>query len=108
MLPPSPRSPTSSAVAVSPPETQADPGFCPGYDPSEERRLAYVAITRGMRRVTVSHCGFRRGYAEPSPFLADIPERNRVAGWLRGPSLPARRPRPMLDVVEARELLRRF
>jgi len=31
MLPPSPRSPTSSAVAVSPPETQADPGFCPGY-----------------------------------------------------------------------------
>jgi len=83
--------------------------FPPDYgDPSEERRLAYVAITRGMRRVTVSHCGFRRGYAEPSPFLADIPERNRVAGWLRGPSLPARRSRPVLDVVEARELLRRF
>ncbi len=76
--------------------------------PSEERRLAYVALTRGMRRVTVSHCGFRRGYAEPSPFLADIPERNRVTGWLRGPNLPIRQSRPMLDVVEARELLRRF
>ncbi len=30
VLLPSPRSATSSAVAVSPPETQADPGFCPG------------------------------------------------------------------------------
>ena len=46
MLPPSPRSPTSSAVAVSPPETQADPGFCPGYGwtpwrvPTRPSRLA--------------------------------------------------------------------
>ena len=25
-------------------------------DPAEERRLAYVALTRGMRRVTITHC----------------------------------------------------
>ncbi len=37
--------------------------FPPDYgDAAEERRLAYVAITRGMRRVTISHCDFRRGY----------------------------------------------
>ena len=36
MLPPSPRSPTSYAVAVSPPETQADPGFCPSYRTGDE------------------------------------------------------------------------
>lgn len=59
--------------------------FPPDYgDASEERRLAYVAITRGMRRVTITHCEYRRGYARPSPFLADIPEQNFVRGWLRG------------------------
>src|ERR1700730_18481197 len=35
--------------------------FPPDYgDPAEERRLAYVAITRGMHRVTISYCDFRR------------------------------------------------
>ena len=52
-------------------------------DRDEERRLAYVALTRGMRRITISHCGFRRGPALPSPFLDDIPETHRVLGWLR-------------------------
>ena len=60
--------------------------FPPDYgDPDEERRLAYVALTRGMRRVTISHCEYRRGYALPSPFLSDIPRIHTVLGWLRGP-----------------------
>ena len=58
--------------------------FPPDYaaDHAEERRLAYVAITRGMRRVTITHCAFRRGYATPSGFLDDIPDANKVSGWL--------------------------
>ena len=69
--------------------------FPPDYgDPAEERRLAYVAITRGMRRVTISHCEFRRGTTSPSCFITDIPEEHRVRGWLRGAStaIPLRRP----------------
>ena len=59
--------------------------FPPDYgDPDEERRLAYVALTRGMRRVTVSHAGFRRGQASPSRFLGDIPVANRSHGWIAG------------------------
>ena len=62
--------------------------FPPAYGlMEEERRLAYVAITRGMRRVTISHCAFRRGTTQPSPFLADIPARNRVTGLLRAPAI---------------------
>ena len=52
----------------------------PWADFAEERRLAYVAITRGMRRVTISHCEFRRGFTQPSCFLADIPTDNSVSG----------------------------
>ena len=36
-------------------------------DRDEERRLAYVALTRGMRRITISYCGFRRGPRSPRP-----------------------------------------
>ena len=62
--------------------------FPPAYGLiEEERRLAYVAITRGMRRVTISHCAFRRGTAQPSLFLADIPARNRVTGLLRASAI---------------------
>ena len=68
-----------------------------------------MAITRGMRRVTISHCEFRRGYAAPSSFLDDIPNRNRVTGWLR---TPARKPGRVAaifdDRLDAAELLRRF
>ncbi|MEO8714797.1 MAG: 3'-5' exonuclease [Acetobacteraceae bacterium] len=68
--------------------------FPPTYgDLAEERRLAYVAITRGMRRVTISHCGFRRGYATPSSFLEDIPEEHRSEGWLHRPPATALRRR---------------
>ncbi len=42
-------------------------------DLDEERRLAYVALTRGMRRVTISHCGFRRGPASPRPSSTTSP-----------------------------------
>ena len=53
-------------------------------DFAEERRLAYVALTRGMRRVTITHSEFRRGTGNASPFIADIPAEHRVEGWLRG------------------------
>jgi DNA helicase-2/ATP-dependent DNA helicase PcrA len=58
--------------------------FPPDYgEISEERRLGYVAITRGMRRVTISHCEFRRGYTSPSSFIEDLPAANKITGWLR-------------------------
>jgi DNA helicase II / ATP-dependent DNA helicase PcrA len=63
--------------------------FPPNYgDIAEERRLGYVAITRGMRRVTITHCEFRRGYTSPSSFIEDLPAANRVKGWLRGQAGP--------------------
>jgi DNA helicase II / ATP-dependent DNA helicase PcrA len=49
-----------------------------GGDIDEERRLAYVALTRGMRQVRISWALYRRGPAEPSPFVDAIPERSRV------------------------------
>jgi len=52
-------------------------------DLDEERRLAYVAITRAMRRITITHCSWRRGPATPSSFIEAIPEANLVLGWLR-------------------------
>ena len=85
--------------------------FPPDYgDPSEECRLAYVAITRGMRRVTISHCEYRRGHTTPSCFVDDIPREHRVDGWLRGPTDQTRRSRPLvaIDVATGAELLRRF
>jgi ATP-dependent DNA helicase UvrD/PcrA len=44
----------------------------------EERRLFYVAVTRAMRTLTISHCGGRRKYGQvlpchPSPFLKELP-----------------------------------
>ena len=53
-------------------------------DLAEERRLAYIALTRGMQRVTVSYAVWRRGSMVASPFLADIPPAHSVNGWLRG------------------------
>ena len=82
-----------------------------GSDFAEERRLAYVALTRGMRRVTVTHCTFRRGFVQPSGFIADIPEEHRVTGWLREQrqaSFVRQGPQRFLDDVDAMELLRRF
>ena len=45
----------------------------------EERRLFYVAVTRAMLTLTISHCGGRKKYGQllpchPSPFLKEMPE----------------------------------
>jgi superfamily I DNA/RNA helicase len=44
----------------------------------EERRLFYVALTRAMRSLSISHCAGRRKFGkivpcQPSPFLAELP-----------------------------------
>jgi superfamily I DNA/RNA helicase len=44
----------------------------------EERRLFYVAVTRAMQTLTISHCGGRKKYGSlmpchPSPFLNELP-----------------------------------
>ncbi|MGZ8901522.1 MAG: ATP-dependent helicase [Limisphaerales bacterium] len=44
----------------------------------EERRLFYVAITRAMQSLTISHCETRKKYGDaiachPSPFLKELP-----------------------------------
>ena len=44
----------------------------------EERRLFYVAMTRAMKTLTISHCAGRRKYGQimpchPSPFLKELP-----------------------------------
>ena len=58
-------------------------------DMGEERRLAYVALTRGRLRVTVTYCAHRRGFTKPSLFIEDLPAENVVHGWLHsdGPSI---------------------
>ena len=45
----------------------------------EERRLFYVAVTRAMQTLTISHCSARRKFGElkpcqPSPFLNELPD----------------------------------
>ena len=45
----------------------------------EERRLFYVAVTRAMQTLAISHCGGRKRYGQllpchPSPFLKELPE----------------------------------
>ena len=37
-----------------------------------------MAITCGMRRVTISHCEFRFGYSQPSCFINDLLAAHRV------------------------------
>ncbi|MDB6131454.1 MAG: rep [Verrucomicrobiales bacterium] len=44
----------------------------------EERRLFYVAITRAMQSLMITHCGGRKKYGQmlpchPSPFLKELP-----------------------------------
>jgi DNA helicase-2/ATP-dependent DNA helicase PcrA len=86
--------------------------FPPPYgDAAEERRLAYVALTRGMRRVTITHCEYRRGYVSASPFINDIPDAHRVIGWLRAQEHAVSTVQPtrtLVDALNDLELLRRF
>jgi len=75
--------------------------FPPEYGTlEEERRLAYVALTRAMKRATVSFAEFRRGVAGPSRFIADIPEEHCVQGWLRATRRSGREAMEALDVFE--------
>ena len=76
------------------------PAFEAGIIPStygdldEERRLAYVALTRGMRQVRISWALYRRGPTEPSPFLDPIPEEFSRLSVPRRPKAPlAKSPR---------------
>jgi DNA helicase-2/ATP-dependent DNA helicase PcrA len=77
-------------------------------DRDEERRLAYVALTRGMHRITISHCGFRRGPALRSPFIDDIPETHRVLGWLRDQHRQRTAHSPRMDHRDHTTPYRRF
>jgi DNA helicase-2/ATP-dependent DNA helicase PcrA len=69
----------------------------------EERRLAYVALTRAQRRITITYSGFRRGPSGPSSFIDDIPEETSIRGWLRdGPrATPASARRRTSDQIHA-------
>ena len=55
----------------------------------EERRLAYVGITRAKRKLTISYAELRRLYGKeerhiPSRFIAELPEENIREIRLRG------------------------
>jgi len=51
-------------------------------NPDEERRLAYVALTRAMKQATVTFCDYRQGSpATPSRFIDEIPLCNRIGRW---------------------------
>ena len=58
----------------------------------EERRLAYVGITRAQKTLTFSYCTHRKRYGElaecePSRFLSELPEEDLE--WLNKKQLPA-------------------
>jgi superfamily I DNA/RNA helicase len=55
----------------------------------EERRLFYVAITRAMETLTLSHCASRKKFGQavpchPSRFLNEVPEELLEHGDERG------------------------
>jgi superfamily I DNA/RNA helicase len=56
----------------------------------EERRLFYVAMTRAMRSLSLSHCAARRKYGQltpmhPSRFLGELPDHLIESGNARRP-----------------------
>ncbi len=71
------------------------------FDPTEmeeERRLAYVAITRAKRKLYVTHAGFRMLYGKSqsnklSTFIREIPdELTEKIGECKRPTEPLKRP----------------
>jgi DNA helicase-2/ATP-dependent DNA helicase PcrA len=59
----------------------------------EERRLFYVAITRAMKSLTLSHCETRKKYGQampchPSPFLKELPADLLESGDAKEPVKP--------------------
>lgn len=46
----------------------------------EERRLAYVAMTRGKLRVNITDCAFHKEDVRPSPFIEALPMDHVVHG----------------------------
>ncbi|BAK85986.1 ATP-dependent helicase [Komagataeibacter medellinensis] len=58
-------------------------------NPGEERRLAYVALTRAMEQATITFCDYRQGgSSRPSRFIDEIPLENRVSSWNHGRNEP--------------------
>lgn len=60
----------------------------------EERRLAYVGMTRAMEKLTLTHAEKRRlygeeSYARPSRFIAEIPDEYTQQVRLQGSVVPA-------------------
>lgn len=60
-------------------------GLFPHSPTEEERRLFYVALTRGKKKIFLSWCRFRTSFGlkqinQPSPFLSDIPK--NLIKWL--------------------------
>jgi DNA helicase-2/ATP-dependent DNA helicase PcrA len=79
----------------------------------EERRLAYVGLTRARRRVIVSHAQYRRIYASwqnsmPSRFVQELPdsqvERSGSAALSRESRLTAAAPLPSQFPLVARRI----
>jgi hypothetical protein len=64
-----------------------------------------------MMHVTISHCRHRRGYADASPFIDDIPEEHRKLGWLRAKTesgMPQTRDHYLADALSEMEPLKRL
>ena len=57
-----------------------------------DKMLAYMALTRGRQRVTVSYCAFPRGFTKPSMFIEDLPAENVVHRWLHMPQASSNAP----------------
>ncbi len=73
----------------------------------EERRLFYVAITRAMQTLTISHCASRKKYGQLHPchasrFLAELPkELVELANDRNQKPVPAAAAKSMFDVIRA-------